>query len=151
MRAWTQLPGIQLLLYPLKKWCCMGRTEQEDRTHISSSFPHLVPEVWKFLSWSPPTYASLWDVWCRIHKVFGDLPLDTFLWVHTVTSILDFYTIWKVIFDLKVLNLVSVEALQGLFPCGAMPSTAAMLCILSPPAKLALRMPACQQIRFASS
>lgn len=31
--AWTQLPGIQLVLYLLKKWCCIGGTKQEDRTH----------------------------------------------------------------------------------------------------------------------
>lgn len=95
--------------------------------------------------------SSLWDMWCSIHKVSEDLPLDTFLWVHIVRSLLDFHTIWKVIFDLNVLNLVSVEVLQGLFPYGTMPPTAAMLCILSPPAKLSQRMPTRQEILFASS
>lgn len=106
----------------------MRGTKQEDRTQQKTVEQDRVTHFPQFPMSSSrslkifvmvPIYlcrTSLWDMWYRIHKVFGDLPLDTFLCVHRIWSILDFYTIWKMAFDPNVLHLASAEALQGCCP-----------------------------------
>lgn len=94
------------------------KTEEQDRGTCFPQFPAcLVPRGLK-IPVMVPIYlclSSLWDVWRRIHQVFRHLPRETFLWACRIRSILGFYTIWKVAFDLNVLHLASVEALQSVF------------------------------------
>lgn len=92
--------------------------------------------------------SSLWDMWSRINKVFRLLPLETFLWTCRMVHIRFRHHVADGIWPKKP---ETFSLCWGLAGCVFLPSAAAMLCNLSPLAKLGLRMPAQQWILFTSS